>query len=67
MGFTSDQLDAYNGKLVSSTDKLQAVFDDAVKQVGQDIAADKLLEACRSIECPTIGAVVDMLQDMRLL
>ena len=62
MGFTTDQLETYHAKLTSNTDKLQVMFDDAVKEVGEVRAAELLLDACGSIECPTIGVVMDQLE-----
>lgn len=47
----------YGTRLVDDCDKLQAMFDEKVKEVGEVTAAIMFLQACCSIQSPTIGAV----------
>lgn len=62
MGFDRNQLLYCTEGLIDASDKLEAVFDVKTQQLGEQRAAYVLMEACRAIESPTIGAVYDELR-----
>ena len=55
-GKTFDQLQRLKS-FPDDSDKVQALFDQLVQQMGRKGAADKLLEACNSMVNPTYAAV----------
>lgn len=63
MGLSPDQLEICGGKCKRDTDKLQAVFDKIMENVGEEKAADMLLDACHTIDLPVAGGVKEQLQE----
>ena len=55
-GETRDQLREFT-VLVNDCDKVQALFDVMAQKVGENRAADKLLDACKMIKNPIFAEV----------
>ena len=62
-GETPDQLNKFT-VLVNDYDKVQALFDVLAQKVGEKRAADKLLDACKTIQHPIFAAVKEAMDRM---
>ena len=62
-GEKPDQLHKFT-VLVDDCDKVQALFDVLAQKVGEERAADKLLDACKIIQNPIFEAVKEAMDKM---
>lgn len=59
MGLTTGQVNSITAQIHNDAGKLRAVYESKVKAVGRGNATAALVEACRNIPHPIIGAVMD--------
>ena len=61
MGSSSFEVDSITSGIPNRADKIRAVFNKKIDDIGERAATEALLQACRRIPHPIIGGVMDSL------
>ena len=64
LGLSYDQIKADTAYLPSHFDRVQAIIQEKIKEIGKEATAQKLLEVCKTLPNPIHGKVMDELKGM---